>query len=305
MWNPIHGSLTALKIQKQTIFGPERDKTVIIDTKNSSAASDLRNVTTITYTKDGNVTTHSVITKPLLGQAWNTDPEIVLTNPEIRLVIFSTFFGVIGASVHGIGSLTVWISRGKLEAGWDIWYLTRPPIGAALALITYLIIRAGFVTGGPTAINDFGVAGMSALVGLMEDEMTTKLRDIFDTLFGIKKPPQEKGDEPMKVNQAGIKFSDDQKTEVKVTDSIEIKAKVLNIDGKPVENTIVLFAIDHPNFAEFLETADKSKANIVTDSTGSSSVKIKGLNTGEIIVTVTTIVEGVELTNKIIVKIID
>ena len=95
-------------------------------------ASDSRNVTTVKYTKNGNTTMYNITRKPLLGQAWNTDPEIVLTNPEIRLVIFSTFFGVIGASVHGIGSLTAWISRGKLEAGWGIWYLTRPPIGERL-----------------------------------------------------------------------------------------------------------------------------------------------------------------------------
>ena len=93
--------------------------------------SDIRNVTIVKHTQNRNTTTSNITTKPLLGQAWNTDPEIVLTNPEIRLVIFSTFFGVIGASVHGIGSLTAWISRGKLEAGWDIWYLTRPPIGAS------------------------------------------------------------------------------------------------------------------------------------------------------------------------------
>jgi hypothetical protein len=78
------------------------------------------------------------------------------------------------------------MSSRKLESKWEIWYLTGPAIGAALALITYIILRAGFVTGGPTAISDFGVVGLSALVGLMTDEMTTKFRDVFDTLTVLR-----------------------------------------------------------------------------------------------------------------------
>jgi hypothetical protein len=138
----------------------------------------------------------------MTGRAFfSTDPEYLFINRETRLLILATLFGIIGSSLQGIASLTHWISRGKLEQGWESWYLARPPIGATLAIVTYLILRAGFVTGGPSAISDFGIAGISALVGIMTDEMTKKLRDIFDTLFGIQKPPQEKGDEPHKKSE--------------------------------------------------------------------------------------------------------
>jgi hypothetical protein len=306
IWNPIQGSLTAYKTQHQTILGPGKNMTQITVTKNSSTSSELRNVTKNIFIKDGNITTtiENITRKPLTGQAWNTDAELVFTNPEIRLIIFSTFFGVIGASVHGIGSLTAWISTRKLEGGWEIWYLTRPPIGAALALITYLILRAGFVSGGPTAISDFGVAAISALVGLMQDEMTTKLRDIFDTLFGIKKPSHEKGEEPIKKNQVSIGFPDDQKTEVKVGESIELKSKVANEDGTPVAKAKVLFLIDNINIAEFVGTGDKSKIDIDTDSMGLAVAKIKGLNVGKVTVTTTTKVAEVESKNNLIIKIV-
>jgi hypothetical protein len=36
-------------------------------------------------------------------------------------------------------------------------------------------------------INDYGVAGISALVGLMTAQMTQKLRDVFESMFGIDK----------------------------------------------------------------------------------------------------------------------
>jgi len=168
--------------------GPDGSNITTTIIKNSSSSSENRNITSSIKIGDKEMRNETIWVRPLSVQAFNTDLEIVFTNPEIRLVIFSIFFGVIGASVHGIGSLTAWISTRKLESGWGIWYLTRPPIGAALAIITYLILRAGFVTGGPTAISDFGVAALSALVGLMTDEMSSKLRDIFDTLFGIKNP---------------------------------------------------------------------------------------------------------------------
>jgi hypothetical protein len=233
VWNPVQNSLTAIKSEERIINGTDGDQTIISITKNSSSGSEKRNVTSIMVTDNKTMMRSENITvKPLSGQAFGTDPEIVFTNPEIRLVIFATFFGVIGASVHGIGSLTAWMSTGKLEAGWGIWYLTRPPMGAALAIITYLILRAGFVSGGPTAISDFGVAALSALVGLMTDEMSTKLRDIFDTLFGIAKPPEEKGEDPSKKkNKGNIKFNPE-RPEVKLTQDLVIKAHITRRDGR-------------------------------------------------------------------------
>jgi hypothetical protein len=48
-------------------------------------------------------------------------------------------------------------------------------------------LRAGFISGSA------GVAGLSEVVGLMTDEITRKLRDVLDALFGIDKPKGEKG----------------------------------------------------------------------------------------------------------------
>ena len=204
LWNPVQGSLTAIKSEKRFITGPDGSQTNVTIIKNSSSSSEKRTIISTMKSGEDELRNETTWTRPLTGQAFNTDPEIVFTNPEIRLVMFSIFFGVIGASVHGIGSLTAWMSTRKLEAGWGVWYLTRPVIGAALAIITYLILRAGFVSGGPTAISDFGVAAISALVGLMTNEMTRKLRDIFDTLFGITKPEVEKGESQIKKAISGI-----------------------------------------------------------------------------------------------------
>ena len=102
---------------------------------------------------------------------------------EVNLFTLSLLFGTVGASVHSLGSVTMWYSKGKLERSYAIWYITRPPIGAALAVAVYMLLRGTllntFVSGGTelsgqSFINDYGVAGLSVLVGLMTPQMTQK-----------------------------------------------------------------------------------------------------------------------------------
>lgn len=286
IWNPIQGSLTAVKIHSRVITEPDGDNTSISIEKNSSQNTETKKIISIKNDAKTNITIkdENITIRPLTGQALNTDPEIVFTNPEIRLVIFSSFFGIVGASIHGLGSLTAWMSSRRLESGWEIWYLTRPAIGAALALITYIILRAGFVTGGPTAISDFGVAGLSALVGLMTDEMTKKLRDVFDSLFGIQKPAQEKGEEKeeekVKKDLSSIIFDKNQNTLIKVGEEIELKANVTDIDGKPASNSKIHFVNNNTDTLEFIGTTDQGIGDVITTDKGVASIKIKGIKAG-------------------------
>jgi hypothetical protein len=65
-------------------------------------------------------------------------------------------------------------------------------MGSDLAVVTYVILRAGLIStpsesGATPDINDFGVAGISALVGLMTDEIMQKLKHVFNSIFGTEK----------------------------------------------------------------------------------------------------------------------
>jgi hypothetical protein len=68
-------------------------------------------------------------------------------------------------------------------------YFARPWIGISVALVTYITLRAGLLNIGNAAdvqiISDYGIAAISALVGLMSDEMIIRLRDVFRSFFGI------------------------------------------------------------------------------------------------------------------------
>lgn len=194
-WHPGQGSVNFNNLTHSVITGPTKNTTI---TTLINQTTETINITT-TLGKQPNITKISNISvAPIPSHAFINEPILMFTNKEIRLVIVAALFGLMGASVHGLASITAWLSRQKLTEGWGWWYFVRPFIGAAMAVMTYLVIRAGFIQGGPSVVDDFAVAAIAALTGLMTDEITKKLRDVLDTLFGIDKPDTEKGENPKK-----------------------------------------------------------------------------------------------------------
>jgi hypothetical protein len=144
-----------------------------------------------------------------------------------------------------------------------------------------MILRAGLVSGEAANVSDFGVASISALVGIMSVPMSEKLRDIFNEWFGIKKTEAERGESPVKKYQPGIKLSAP-KTEIKVGEEMNLEVDVNKSDGSPAENIPVHFAISDSTIAEFAEDVSNKK----TDDKGDSSAKIKGKSASKVDVSV-------------------
>ena len=64
------------------------------------------------------------------------------------------------------------------------------PVGIGLALLVYLVIRGGFLTGSfsasadvATNVNPFGIAAISALTGMFAREASAKLSEVFSNTF--------------------------------------------------------------------------------------------------------------------------
>ena len=64
------------------------------------------------------------------------------------------------------------------------------PHAAAIAVIVYTLLRAGLIPSSTVQVSAFGIAALSALVGLMTNEITKKLRDICSSLFGMRTPDE-------------------------------------------------------------------------------------------------------------------
>jgi hypothetical protein len=249
---------------------PKNNQTEATDPKNQDIQSSYSQMLLISnQTKqDGYDTTTTLIEQNSTHKKTTTISKSTSYERELRLVQLSIIFGALGAAIHGIASLTVWVSNNKEQKSYFLWYISRPFIGAGLAVIVYLLLRASLlnsVTGlYPTMINDFGVAGLSALIGLMATQMIKKLRDVFDSLFGITKSKYEKGDDPQVTAEENLQLSTENK-EIKEGDESLLIGIVKDNEGNPKKDAPVEFAIFDTNIASFNE---KETPDGITDSNG-------------------------------------
>ena len=112
-----------------------------------------------------------------------------LTRDQQFLVI-AALAGATGALLHGLRSLSTYIGERYLFRSWIPYYLLLPVVGALLATIVYLVLRAGLLSG-PTNSSQpdpYGIAAIGALVGMFSAQAAEKLKAVFETLFAKAQP---------------------------------------------------------------------------------------------------------------------
>ena len=146
--------------------------------------------------------------------------------PEARLLLLVLFAGALGSLIHALQSLVDFSGNLTLKASWTWWYVSRPFIGMALALVFYAALRGGMLAGTPAAVKDvnpYGVFTIAALAGMFSDKATQKLADIFDALFKVDDKRKDK------LKKVSIKTD-------ALTEGFEIKPYTLQLsatDGSP------------------------------------------------------------------------
>lgn len=115
----------------------------------------------------------------------------VHTSLDERLFFLVIVAGALGSYIHAATSFADYVGNRKLTSSWLWWYLLRPFVGVSLALITYFVVRAGFLTGGAGEVSPYGVATLAALAGMFSKQATDKLEEVFTTVF---RPAPGKGD---------------------------------------------------------------------------------------------------------------
>jgi hypothetical protein len=116
----------------------------------------------------------------------------LLLNEEQRLFVIVAIAGVLGGLVHSARSLYEYVGNRVLRRSWMLMYLALPFIGGALAVVFYVILRGGLITGTAAQVNFFGFAAISALVGLFSPEAAEKLKQIFSTLLAPDPPGRDR-----------------------------------------------------------------------------------------------------------------
>jgi hypothetical protein len=107
---------------------------------------------------------------------------------EIALIMSIAILGAMGGSTHALSSFARFAGNRELVRSWVWWYLLRAPIGIALAIVIYFVVRGGLLTaGGSTSgtggANPYGLGAIAALAGLCSESATMKLSEVFDALF--------------------------------------------------------------------------------------------------------------------------
>jgi len=111
--------------------------------------------------------------------------EPIRLSDDSRLILIVLASGALGSYVHSATSFVSYVGNRRLRLSWAWWYILRPFIGLALALIFYFVIRGGLLatTAQPGQLSVYGVAAVAGLVGMFSKQATDKLREVFDTLF--------------------------------------------------------------------------------------------------------------------------
>ena len=212
----------------------------------------------------------------------NQDVDDWRTNREKNLIMVNTLFGILGGSTYGLASITTWIGNNKYDKSWTLWYVSRPIIGGALALVFYFLLRAGLVGGFPINVGDFGFAAISIIIGLLATTAMKKIRDVFDVLFGIAKRKEDMGDEPTPAANAILKLGT-QKTKIEMNkEDLEIRAIASNADGIYAQGSCK-FKIENAAVARFTVHNDDETADDITVNfqDGVATAKVKGISKGK------------------------
>jgi hypothetical protein len=154
----------------------------------------------------------------------------VSANSWLLILVLAT--GALGSFVHAATSFADYVGNQQARRSWIVWFVMRPLIGSALALVVYLVLRSGLISGlyGAEAkietINTYGFAAVAALAGMFSKQATDKLSEVFDALFRTK---TGMGDDARKdkIDAAPLKLQSLKPTSV----TVETTARTVSVTG--------------------------------------------------------------------------
>ncbi len=110
---------------------------------------------------------------------------------ETRYLLIVALAGALGSFIHLATSFADYVGNRDFRPSWIWWYILRPFIGMALALILYFVVRGGLIAGNSSAgnLSPYGVAAIAGMAGMFSRQATDKLQEVFSNLFKTDKPP--------------------------------------------------------------------------------------------------------------------
>ncbi len=108
---------------------------------------------------------------------------LVMSQGDLILAVMLA--GALGSYLHGVNSFVTYIGNRKFVSSWAPWYLLRPFMGVAMAVVFYVVVRGGVLvlSGGVSQVDPYAMMTVAALAGMFSKQASDKLAEVFDTLF--------------------------------------------------------------------------------------------------------------------------
>jgi hypothetical protein len=125
--------------------------------------------------------------------------------PDRQMLFAVMAAGALGSLAHMLTSFGDYVGNRELSTNWIWWFVLRLPIGIALAVLFYFVIRGGLLiptvqTQAPTntlestlLLNPYSIAAFSALAGMFSKQATDKIGEVFDAAFALKRKVEREG----------------------------------------------------------------------------------------------------------------
>jgi len=114
---------------------------------------------------------------------------------EARLILIVVLTGALGGQVRSFRSLAWHTGKRKLMKSWILQYILSPFTGATLAIITYFVIRGGFISAGSAEGQPrvYVYAGIASIVGIASEPVALKLKQVAERLFTKQQKADDNG----------------------------------------------------------------------------------------------------------------
>ncbi len=133
---------------------------------------------------------------------------------NVFVLVFVMFCGTLGSMIYFSSSFVSYVGNQTFRSSWTWFYISRPFVGGALALIFFFIVGSGLING--TSVGELMKIGMiSALVGLFSDKAIKKLSDVLDVLLATKDDRKDKVDDSR--SRPSTALTPDTSTQPKIT----------------------------------------------------------------------------------------
>jgi hypothetical protein len=193
---------------------------------------------------------------------------------EQNLLLLVAVLGSLGAMAYVLRSFYMYVGQRRLRWSWVASYFTTPFLGAVMATIVYILLRAGLVGGSGTQEgNIWGFAAVATLVGLFNVQAASKLKDIFEVIFATREEDardvRDKLDAPASSAGASDGLPAAGSAAAGATPALQIIASATDADGGATNNQdaeVVTAAI----------AAGAADAGVAGDSGGTDAVKAGG-----------------------------